>query len=59
MQTISPEAAQYETCYVTAHKGPCRTGTFHKSGQLIATGSEDASIKVEQAVWFKILHLTI
>ena len=85
VQTISPEAAQYETCYVTAHKGPCRAGAFHHSGkhlqlsentsanfhlarlmnvvstcfafnvsmcyicvtgQLIATGSEDASIKV-------------
>ncbi|ELT98444.1 hypothetical protein CAPTEDRAFT_124899 [Capitella teleta] len=45
VQTISPEAAQYETCYVTAHKGPCRAGAFHHSGQLIATGSEDTSIK--------------
>ncbi|KAI0229652.1 Cleavage stimulation factor subunit 1 [Lamellibrachia satsuma] len=46
VQTISPEAAQYETCYVTAHKGPCRVGAFHNNGQLIATGSEDSSIKI-------------
>lgn len=46
VQTISPEIALYETCYVTAHKGPCRTASFHSSGQLIATGSQDASIKI-------------
>ena len=46
VQTISPEAALYETCYVTAHKAACRAGVFHPNGQLIATGSEDASIKV-------------
>ena len=46
VQTISPEAALYETCYVTAHKGPCRAGTFHPSGKLVATGSEDTSIKI-------------
>ena len=46
VETISPEASQYGTCYVTAHKGPCRAGAFQKSGHLVATGSEDASIKV-------------
>jgi cleavage stimulation factor subunit 1 len=46
IQTLSPEAAQYETCYVTAHKGPCRCAAFHHSGHLIATGSEDSSIKI-------------
>lgn len=46
VQTISPEAALYETCYVTAHKSACRVGVFHPSGQLIATGSEDTSIKI-------------
>lgn len=46
VQTISPEAALYETCYVTAHKAACRAGVFHPNGQLIATGSEDASIKI-------------
>ncbi|KAK2165794.1 hypothetical protein LSH36_45g07027 [Paralvinella palmiformis] len=46
VQSISPEAAQYETCYVTAHKGSCRIANFHKNGHLIATGSEDASIKI-------------
>ncbi|XP_041377210.1 cleavage stimulation factor subunit 1-like isoform X2 [Gigantopelta aegis] len=46
VQTISAEAALYETCYVTAHKGPCRAASFHPSGQLIATGSDDASIKI-------------
>ncbi|XP_050413366.1 cleavage stimulation factor subunit 1 [Patella vulgata] len=46
VQSISAEAALYETCYVTAHKGACRTAAFHHSGQIIATGSEDASIKI-------------
>ncbi|KAL5014386.1 hypothetical protein ScPMuIL_008656 [Solemya velum] len=46
VQTISPEAALYETCYVTAHKGPCRAGAFHPGGKIIATGSDDASIKI-------------
>jgi hypothetical protein len=46
VETISPEASQYGTCYVTAHKGACRAGAFQPSGQLVATGSEDASIKV-------------
>ncbi|KAL0181062.1 hypothetical protein M9458_023468, partial [Cirrhinus mrigala] len=39
VQTMSPEASEYETCYVTSHKGP-------RDGQLIATGSADASIKI-------------
>ncbi|KAI0979714.1 hypothetical protein GJ496_004979 [Pomphorhynchus laevis] len=42
----APEGALYETCYVTAHKGPCRTATFDQSGSVIATGSVDASIKI-------------
>ncbi|PVD36840.1 hypothetical protein C0Q70_03830 [Pomacea canaliculata] len=46
VQTISAEAALYETCYVTAHKAACRAATFHPSGQIIATGSEDCSIKI-------------
>ncbi|WAR15186.1 CSTF1-like protein, partial [Mya arenaria] len=45
-QTISAEAALYETCYVTSHKSACRVATFHPTGQLIATGSEDTSIKI-------------
>ena len=32
VKSISPDAAQYETLYVTAHKGPCRTGVFHPRG---------------------------
>ncbi|XP_076451958.1 cleavage stimulation factor subunit 1-like [Babylonia areolata] len=46
VQTISAEAALYETCYVTAHKSPCRTARFHPTGQLVATGSDDCSIKI-------------
>lgn len=46
MQTMSPEASEYETCYVTSHKGPCRVATYSRDGQLIATGSADASIKI-------------
>lgn len=42
----APEPAQYETAYVTSHKGNCRAGCFSADGQLIATGSVDASIKV-------------
>ena len=46
MQSQAPEPAQYETVYVTAHKGPCRAGAFSPDGQLCATGSQDASIKI-------------
>lgn len=46
VQTMSPEASEYETCYVTSHKGPCRIATYSRDGQLIATGSADASIKI-------------
>uniref|UniRef100_A0A2D4NKN4 Cleavage stimulation factor 50 kDa subunit n=1 Tax=Micrurus spixii TaxID=129469 RepID=A0A2D4NKN4_9SAUR len=46
VQTMSPEASEYETCYVTSHKGPCRVATYSRDGQLIATGSADASIKI-------------
>eukprot|EP00088_Acartia_fossae_P026457 TRINITY_DN27295_c0_g1_i1.p1 TRINITY_DN27295_c0_g1~~TRINITY_DN27295_c0_g1_i1.p1 ORF type:complete len:439 (+),score=113.58 TRINITY_DN27295_c0_g1_i1:18-1334(+) len=46
MQSQAPEPALYETVYVTAHKGPCRAGAFSPDGQLCATGSQDASIKI-------------
>lgn len=46
VQTNEPEAAMYETCYVTSHKGACRTAAWSTDGQLIATASADASIKV-------------
>lgn len=46
MASTAPEPALYETAYVTSHKGPCRAGAFSVDGQLIATGSVDASIKV-------------
>uniref|UniRef100_A0A8I4A1Y7 Cleavage stimulation factor subunit 1 n=2 Tax=Callithrix jacchus TaxID=9483 RepID=A0A8I4A1Y7_CALJA len=46
VQTMSPEASEYETCYVTSHKGPCHVDTYSRDGQLIATGSVDASIKI-------------
>jgi len=42
----SPEPATYETAYVTSHKGNCRSGAFSIDGQLCATGSVDASIKI-------------
>ncbi|KAL5103555.1 Cleavage stimulation factor subunit 1 [Taenia crassiceps] len=44
--TMAPEAALYETCYVTAHKAACRAAAFNSTGQLIATGSHDSSIKI-------------
>jgi len=42
----SPDAAQYETCYVTAHKGACRASAWTKCGNYCATGSVDSSIKI-------------
>lgn len=44
--TMAPEAALYETCYVTAHKAACRAASFNVTGQLVATGSHDSSIKI-------------
>ena len=38
--------SHYETVYVTSHKGQCRVGAFSSDGQLVATGSVDASIKI-------------
>lgn len=32
--------------YVTSHKAACRAGAFSHDGQLVATGSLDASIKI-------------
>ncbi|XP_046999904.1 cleavage stimulation factor subunit 1 [Schistocerca americana] len=46
VQSSAPEPALYETAYVTSHKGNCRAGAFSADGQLIATGSVDASIKI-------------
>lgn len=34
VKSISPDAAQYDTLYVTAHKGPCRAGAFHPKGMM-------------------------
>ncbi|XP_022179703.1 cleavage stimulation factor subunit 1-like [Myzus persicae] len=42
----APEPSLYETVYVTSHKGACKAGAFSPDGQLIATGSSDASIKI-------------
>ena len=44
--SLAPEPASYETAYVTSHKQACRAGAFSFDGQLVATGSVDASIKV-------------
>lgn len=44
--SIAPEPASYETAYVTSHKHACRSGAFSHDGQLVATGSVDASIKI-------------
>lgn len=44
--TVTPEPASYETAYVTSHKQACRSGAFSFDGQLVATGSVDASIKI-------------
>ena len=46
MSSTAPEPATYETAYVTSHKGNCRSGAFSADGQLCATGSVDASIKI-------------
>ena len=42
----APEPALYETAYVTSHKDHCRAGAFSADGSLVATGSNDTSIKV-------------
>ena len=40
------DSCDYETCYVTSHKAPCRAAAFDKQATVIATGSVDASIKI-------------
>lgn len=42
----SPPATQYETHYVTAHKGPVTAAAFTSDGRICATGSVDTSIKI-------------
>jgi len=42
----SPPATQYETHYVTAHKGPVTSAAFTADGRICATGSVDTSIKI-------------
>lgn len=32
---MAPEAALYETCYVTAHKAACRAAAFNSTGEFI------------------------
>ncbi|KAI6239641.1 Cleavage stimulation factor 50 kDa subunit [Aphelenchoides fujianensis] len=46
VQPTTPEPSMYETIYVTAHKGACRAAAFNLDGSLLATGSEDSSIKI-------------
>lgn len=46
LSSSSLTPSQYETVYVTSHKGPCRAGCFSPNGQLVATGSVDSSIKI-------------
>jgi len=36
----------YETAYVTSHKDKCHSAAFSMDGNLVATGSVDASIKI-------------
>lgn len=43
---ISKDFPRYATRFVTAHKLPCRVAKFSQDGQLVATGSTDASIKL-------------
>ncbi|KAI1718378.1 cleavage stimulation factor subunit 1, dimerization domain-containing protein [Ditylenchus destructor] len=42
----TPEPGMYETVYLTAHKAPCRAAAFSSEGALVATASEDCSIKI-------------
>lgn len=42
----SPPVTQYETHYVTAHKGPVTSAAFTADGRLCSTGSVDTSIKI-------------
>uniref|UniRef100_A0AC35TGF8 Cleavage stimulation factor 50 kDa subunit n=1 Tax=Rhabditophanes sp. KR3021 TaxID=114890 RepID=A0AC35TGF8_9BILA len=42
----SPELSQYETIFLTTHKGPSRAAVYADDGKMFATGSLDCSIKI-------------
>ena len=44
--TLFPKPGTYESCYITSHDLPCHAGAFNKQGTLVATGSNDTSIKI-------------
>ena len=37
VKSISPDASQYQTLYVTSHKGPCKAGVFHPKGMCLVS----------------------
>jgi len=37
---------EFDTRFITTHKQSCRVAAFSKDGQLVATGSEDTSLKL-------------
>lgn len=57
--SLAPEPSTYETAYVTSHKQACRSGAFSHDGQLVATGSVDASIKVHLYTILIIIFLLL
>jgi cleavage stimulation factor subunit 1 len=55
-KTHVPLPLNYSAWFTTQHRGPCRTAAFSMDGSLIATGSQDASLKVLDAERIKVQH---
>ena len=56
-ESINPAPTPtFQTCFITTHKNACRVAKFSRDGKLIATGSEDHSIKLLDVDKMKVFN---
>lgn len=53
---ISTEELEFDTKFITTHKEACRVVKFNQEGTLVATGSDDASIKLIDVEKMKVYN---